>query len=138
MLRPLDGSEFRRRSARIGPLRHAVGEGRRRQRVVLTIETNLVAGLPQVAEHVRLVRLEEIIETAMSAHAGGPAGQHAAAGCGTYRELDMAVLKARSASRQPVEVRRPHDGVAVAAERVGAQLIGHEYNDVRPLAGAAG
>src|ERR1700684_2559220 len=98
MLRLLDGGEFRGRSARIGPLRDAVGEGRRRQRVVLTIERDLIACLPQVAEHVRLVRLEEIIETSMSTHAGRPAGQHAAAGCGTYRKLHVAVLKARSAA----------------------------------------
>src|ERR1700683_4455006 len=126
MLRLFDGSEFRRRSVRIGPLRYAVGEGRRRQRVVLAIEATLVARLPQVAKHVRLVRLEKIIETAMSAHAGRPAGQHAAAGCGTHRKLDMAVFEARSAARQVVEGRGPDDGAAVATERIGPRLIGHK------------
>ena len=42
-------------------------------------------------------------------------------------------MKAHAGLRQPVDIRRAYLGVPVASDHVGAELLGHNQNDVGTL-----
>ncbi len=72
----------------------------------------------------------------MSPDAGRPPCRQAAARGAADRELDVTALEPGTHLREAIEVRGPHHGIPVARERVGAELIGHEQDDVGAPSGA--
>src|SRR5690242_6617125 len=117
----------------VGPAGYAVIETLCGKRIILAKPENVIARLLEVAEEIRLVRPQEIIQAAMTAYAGWPSRQHAAARRATDWVLDMAICKARPLTRQAIEVGRFGYRVSVARQRVGAHLVRHEEHDVWAL-----
>src|SRR5690348_9344302 len=68
----------------------------------------------------------------MPVYTGWPASQQTAAGSATHRIGDMALREASAFARKPIENWRPADWIPVTGERIGAQLIRHEEDQIRP------
>src|SRR6185312_8284506 len=73
-----------------------------------------------------------IVQAAMPVYTGWPTGQQTAAGGAAHRISDMALRKTSTFARQPIESWRPADWIPITGERIGAQLIRHEEDQIRP------
>ena len=115
----------------IAPFGDAAGEAGRSQGVVLAEPQDIVARLAKVAEQVGFFRAQEVVEAAVAAGVSRQPSEEAASRGPADRELGVTVCEPHALPRQPVEMRRLAHKVAIRRQGVGAQLVGHEEDNVR-------
>src|SRR5579875_2887274 len=117
--------------AEICPARDAAWKGLCGECVVLPEPEDVVPCETKIAKEIRLLRTEEVVEAAMAANAGRPAGQHGATRSATHRILHMAVFEACALAGKRVEVGCARDRIPVAGQAVSPHLVRHEKNEIR-------
>ena len=93
----------------------------------------MVAGLLQDAKQIGLVGAEEMRQGPVTSNVGVPPGEERGAARRAHRMLDKSLGEARATLRQCVHVRGADDRVTEAPERVEAQLVWDEEDEVRSV-----
>ena len=92
---------------------------------------HLITAFLQIAQQIRLVRLHQMRQRAMTSGVRVPPGHQVHPRRTAHRMIGISLTKAHAALRQRIDVRRVCQRIAKAAQRIGAQLVRHENKQIR-------
>ncbi len=97
----------------------------------LADQRGAIAGVPQKVDERHRVEIERNAIVPRAVHGRHASGHQHDAVRHADRAGDVEILEPQAAGRQAVDIRRPDDGIAIAADMIGAVLVGDEKQKVR-------